>query len=77
MVTTLNKPLRSAIGNNQLLSLYGDHKYSIAATYNKVWGIAVKDTNSQLIRQLRQEMLQLHMEASPSDSMWRNKKEVT
>ena len=69
----MSKPLRSAIGNNQLLSLYGDHKYSPVATYSKVWRLAVKYTNSQLFRQLRQEMLQLHMKASPSDSKWRNK----
>ncbi len=72
-------PLLWAGGNDKLLTLYGEHRYSEVWTFNQAWASGVRlwdsgnhDEASPLFGRLRQEMLQIHMDLYPEDARWRN-----
>ncbi|MBU2051352.1 MAG: hypothetical protein KKH61_20585 [Gammaproteobacteria bacterium] len=77
----MSKGLQSALGNNELLAMYGTDKFNMVWTYNQAWSKAVeqlhnaggKDAESSLrLANLRQEMLQKHMTLHPEDTKWNN-----
>ena len=69
--------LHSAIGNTELLSLYGDERYEAGVSVRARWYELTHPwevDNSSELGDLRQLMLQVHKEIDPSDSRWKGGK---
>ena len=83
MIENIKKlPFQCRIGNDRLLELYGSMRFSSIWTYNQAWASATRQLEagnrtdaSAMFGNLRQQMLQIHLDLYPEDPLWNIEKE--